>query len=78
MRTTMDLPDHLMILAKQRAAAEQTSLREVMAEALAQYLRPTSQTSAPGRFLVPVMPSSGGGMLPGIDPCDSSALLEIE
>jgi hypothetical protein len=78
MRTTMDLPDHLMILAKQRAAAEQTSLREVMAEALAQYLRPTPVIGAGTRFLVPVDRKSKGGMLPGIDPTDSSALLEIE
>ena len=78
MRTTMDLPDHLMILAKQRAAADRTSLREIMAEALAQYLQRSATPVAQQRFLVPVMPSTGGGMLPGIDPCDSSALLEIE
>ena len=77
MRTTMDLPDHLLILAKQRAAVDQTSLREVMAEALAQYLQPTSRPTTPSRFLVPVM-SGSGGMQPGINPCDSSALLEIE
>ncbi len=76
MRTTLELPDHLFVLAKQRAAAEHTSLREIMAEALAQYLQPGPVV--PGkRFLVPVLPG-GGGMLPGIDPTDTSALLEIE
>lgn len=76
MRTTMDLPDHLMVLAKQRAAAEHTSLREVMAEALARYLQ--SASASPSRFMVPVDLQSRGGLLPGIDPVDSSALLEIE
>jgi hypothetical protein len=76
MRTTMDLPDHLMVLAKQRAAAEHTSLREVLAEALARYLQ--AGPVAPARFQVPVDRQARGGLLPGIDPCDSSALLEIE
>ncbi len=76
MRTTMDLPDHLLVLAKQRAAAEHTSLRDVMAEALARYLNATPATRTT-RFLVPVLPGLGG-MLPGIDPTDTSALLEIE
>ena len=76
MRTTMELPDHLMVLAKQRAAVDHTSLREVMAEALARYLQTGPLT--PTRFVVPIDAHARGGMLPGIDPCDSSALLEIE
>lgn len=77
MRTTLDLPDHLMVVAKQKAAADHTSLREVVAEALARYLLSGSEAQAAQPFRVPVLPGRGG-MHPGIDPCDSSALLEIE
>jgi hypothetical protein len=76
MRTTLDLPDHLLVIAKQRAAAEHTSLRDIIAEALAQFLNPVA-VPASTRFCVPVLPAAAGGMLPGIDPTDSSTLLDL-
>lgn len=77
MRTTLDLPDHLMVVAKQKAAADHTSLREVVAEALARYLLATPADPAPTPWRFPTLPGKGG-MFPGIDPTDTSALLEIE
>ena len=68
--------DRLMVLAKQEVAVEHASLREIMGAALARYLQ--AGPTAPARFLVPVDTQSRGGLLPGIDLCGSSALLEIE
>lgn len=79
MRTSVDVPDHLLALARARATAERTTLREVLIASLSRYLledpAPTAETGAP--WQVPVIPSTGG-MFPHIDPTDSSALLEIE
>jgi hypothetical protein len=38
MRTTIDLPDELMRTAKQKAAEDNTTLREIFDRALRQYL----------------------------------------
>lgn len=79
MRTSVDVPDHLLALARARAQSEHTTLREVLIASLSRYLldEPTPTRQPGAVWQVPVIKSSGG-MYPGIDPTDSSALLEIE
>lgn len=80
MRTSVDVPDHLLALARSRALAEHTTLREVLIASLSRYLLdepqpPTPTGDTPYQF--PVLKGSGG-MHPDIDPTDSSALWELE
>jgi hypothetical protein len=79
MRTSIDIPDHLLALARKRAEAGHTTLREVLLASLSRYLLEAQPAPvADGPFLVPVLSGASGGMLPGVDPTDTSALLEIE
>jgi len=82
MRTSVDVPDHLLALARARAAAERTTLREILIASLGQYLLggPAAKAgdSAVTPWQVPVSPHAAGGMFANIDPTDSSALLELE
>ncbi len=75
MRTTINLPDDLLIRARQRAAASNRTLTAVIEEALRLALDRTSQTPAGGE--VRLVTYGTGGVRPGVDLDDSAALLEV-
>jgi hypothetical protein len=74
MRTTIHLPDDLLVQAKQAAAASRRTLTQVIEEALREAL---GRRKRRGRPDAPRLPLFGeGGLLPGVDLDDSAALLE--
>lgn len=75
MRTTLTIEDGLLEEAKRRAREQETSLREVVNEALrAGLLRPKASTQTDVEK--PLITFRGGGVRPGIDLNDSVGLLE--
>lgn len=72
MRTTMDINDELMRLAKQRAATEGTSLKSVVERALRAHL------SAPKRHSRYTLQwrTERGRLQPGVDLNDRDSLFE--
>jgi hypothetical protein len=75
MRTTINLPDDLVLRAKKAALEGDTTLTEFIANALRESLaerRRRKQHPA-----LKINPSGKGGVLPGVDLDDSSALLDI-
>ncbi len=77
MRTTVGVADHLLLRAKQLAAARRTTLTAVLEDSLRMYLDSEAQDPRwrSGRFRLPV--ADGGKPAPGIDLTDTSALLEV-
>jgi hypothetical protein len=75
MKTTVDLPDDLLIRAKKRAAETRTTLRALIARGLRRELsagRETNRTrGAPVRIQWITEP---GGLPPGLDVADRAAL----
>lgn len=63
MKTTVELPDELLVAAKKRAAEERTTLRALIARGLRQVLaaRPSRES---GRI---EWVTSDGGLPPGLD-----------
>ena len=74
MRTTVDLPDDLLIEAKERAAREGRSLSDVVSDAVR-----GSFAGGGAAHRKPVkLPTFGrGGLQPGVDLDDSAALLDL-
>jgi len=62
-KTTVDLPDELLVAAKQRAAAERTTLRALVARGLRQVLSSGPAPADPSIEWV----TSDGGLPPGLD-----------
>jgi hypothetical protein len=75
MRTTINLPDSLILQAKKAALAENTTLTEVIANALREALAKRRNKKARRDFKI--IASGSGGLLPGVDLDDTSALLDI-
>lgn len=73
MRTTVDLPDELLRRARDRAAAEGTTLTALLADGL--HLRLTERDDRPEPRLLP-RSTAGGGLRPGIDPASNASLLD--
>ena len=75
MRTTINLPDDLILQAKKAALDADTTLTEIIANALREALakRRKQKTHKDFRLLV----SGRGGLRPGVDLDDTSALLDI-
>lgn len=73
MRTTLDIDDRLLTLAKEKAMAEGTTLRAVVESALRLALQPPGKGSAPFRLKWKTV---RGKPLPGVDPSDRDALYE--
>ncbi len=74
MRTTVDFPDDLLREAKERAAREQRSLSEVVADAVrTSFARGAAAEHEP----VELPTFRGGGVQPGVDLDDSAALLDL-
>lgn len=78
MRTTVDLPDHLLVEAKQLAAARRIPLTRVLEESLRAYLAQERSNDA-GAASIPALPVVRDARpVRGIDLDDTSALLDLE
>jgi hypothetical protein len=75
MRTTINLPDDLMLRAKKAALEGRTTLTEIIANALREALAKRRQKKAKRDFKI--IASGRGGVFPGVDLDDTSALLDI-
>jgi plasmid stability protein len=73
MRTTVDLPDDLLSEARARAAREGRSLSDVVGDAVRSSF---ARTATADRAQVELPTFDGGGLQPGVDLDDSSALLD--
>lgn len=71
MKTTLDLPDDLFVAAKQRAAAERTTLRAIVERGLRGQL---GARRAPGRRPRLRWVTVEGGLPPGVDLADRAAM----
>jgi predicted transcriptional regulator len=78
MRTTIDLADHLLLRAKQLAAAERTTLTAILEDSLRAYLAatPSRRQRKAGRTQLPT--ADGGKPNAAMDLNDTSALWEIQ
>lgn len=75
MRTTINLPDELILQAKKAALEADTTLTEIIANALREALAKRRQKKAKRDFKI--IASGSGGVFPGVDLDDTSALLDI-
>jgi plasmid stability protein len=75
MRTTVTLDDRLYVQAKVRAAEAGTSVGSVLEEALRQYLASAEHVAQ--AELPPLPTFDSGGVLPGIDLDDMSAVYQV-
>jgi hypothetical protein len=73
MKTTIDLPDELLIEAKKRAAEERTSLRKLVTRGLRQLLDTEKGTPAKGSRKIRFV-TVEGGLPPGLDVSDRAAM----
>ena len=76
-RTTVRLPEDLIRRAKRKAAAEGRSLTSLIEDGLRRVLSERAPASK-GRRTLPRVSAATGGLAPGIDLNDGSALQEIE
>jgi hypothetical protein len=75
MRTTINLPDDLILQAKRAALESDTTLTEIIANALRESLAGRGGKK-PNRK-IRIIASGSGGLLPGVDLDDTSAALDI-
>jgi hypothetical protein len=75
-RTTVRLPQDLLVRAKRKAAAEGRTLTSLIEDGLR--LIVSGRKTAQAKRVLPRVSSARGGPLPGIDLTDGSALQEIE
>ena len=75
MRTTINLPDDLILQAKKAALEADTTLTEIIANALREALAKDRQTNSKPAFKISA--SGSGGVLPGVDLDDTSSLLDM-
>jgi hypothetical protein len=75
MRTTINLPDDLILQAKKAALDADTTLTEIIANALREALAKRHSKKARRDFKI--IASGSGGLLPGVDLDDTSTLLDI-
>jgi hypothetical protein len=76
-RTTVRLPDDLVRRAKRKAIAEGRSLTALIEDGLRRVLADSAPAGKAERVLPPVS-SATGGLMPGVDLEDATALQEIE
>jgi hypothetical protein len=73
MKTTIDLPDALLIAAKKKAAESRTTLREIFERGLRRELsQPRRRRKTPEVRWV----TASGGLPPGLDIADRAAMRE--
>ncbi len=75
MRTTINLPDDLILQAKKVALEADTTLTEIIANALRETLARRTQKGPKKKFRM--ITYGKGGTYPGVDISDTSALLDI-
>jgi hypothetical protein len=75
MRTTINLPDDLILQAKKAALESGTTLTEIIANALRETLARRKQRAPNKKFKM--ITYGKGGTFPGVDISDTSALLDI-
>ncbi len=75
MRTTINLPDELILRAKKAALESDTTLTEIIANALRESLAKPHRKKPKREFKI--VASGRGGVFPGVDLDDTSALLDI-
>jgi hypothetical protein len=75
MRTTINLPDDLILQAKKAALEADTTLTEIIANALRESLAKPRRKKPKREFKI--VASGSGGVFPGVDLDDTSALLDI-
>lgn len=76
MKTTIDIDDELLRLAKQRAAAEQVPLRAYIEDALRARLLPRPGGRGRDRFTLD-LPIVSGTAPPAVDIADRDALYDL-
>jgi hypothetical protein len=76
-RTTVRLPKDLLARAKRKALADGRTLTSLIEEGLRLVLGTTSKVGKTKRVIPPVSKATGG-LMPGLDLTDFSALQEIE
>lgn len=74
-RATIDLDDRLLVLAKQRAAAEGRTLKSLVEEALRVRVSPRAPAEAEGPL--PVDRPTRPGARPGVDVRDNERLADL-
>ena len=75
MRTTINLPDDLILQAKKAALEADTTLTEIIGDALREALAKRRRKKPQKEFKL--ITYGKGGVLPGVDLDDTSALLDI-
>jgi hypothetical protein len=76
-RTTVRLPADLLNRAKRKAAAERRTLTSLIEDGLRLVVADSGKVVKRRRIPPPVSKATGGPM-PGIDPTDLSALVEMD
>lgn len=74
MRTTIDINDDLLRMAKLRAAQAHRTLTSVIEDALRLALEERTRTASSRRVRIPV--SGSGGLQPGVDLDSNAAVLD--
>ena len=74
MRTTVDINDELLRVAKSHAARHRRTLKAVVEQALRQFLAGPASTVVDGP---PIPVFRGQGMQPGVDLTDNAALEDL-
>ncbi|HEY3172005.1 MAG TPA: DUF2191 domain-containing protein [Thermoanaerobaculia bacterium] len=75
MKTTVDLPDELLIAAKKRAAETRTTLRAILERALRRELARRSAEERPEKRRIRWV-TGKGGLPPGVDLADRARMHE--
>jgi hypothetical protein len=75
MRTTINLPDDLILQAKKAALEADTTLTEIIANALREALARRKHKPVKKKFKM--ITYGKGGTYPGVDISDTSALLDL-
>lgn len=75
MKTTVDLPDDLLVAAKKRAAEQRTTLRALIERGLRGQLRPARARPRARKLRIRLV-TVQGGLPPGLDVADRSAMHE--
>ena len=78
MRTPMTLPEHLLVEAKHAATERRTSLTRLVEEALRAYLAQLRAEPVPRGRLQPLPINRKSRPVRGVDPTDTSALMDLE
>lgn len=77
MKTTIDLPDDLLVEAKKRAAEERSTLRALFERALRRVLAKPPERDMGERRVLPIRwVTVEGGLPPGIDPSNRESMHE--